>query len=40
MSQSVCDELCGNGSAGIVSMRKACFGCVALSVSLWDVMTT
>ncbi len=30
MSQSVCDELCGQGSAGIVSMRKACFGCVAL----------
>ncbi len=39
-SQSVCDELCGQGSAGIVSMRKAGFGCVVLSMSLWDVSTT
>ncbi len=34
-SQSACDELCGQGSAGM-SMSSACFGCVALSVSLWD----
>ncbi len=34
-SQSTCDELCGQGSAGM-SMSSACFGCVALSVSLWD----
>ncbi len=40
MSQSVCDELCGQGSAGIVSMSSACCGCVALSVSLWDSSTT
>ncbi len=32
-SQSACDELCGQGSAGM-SMSSACFGCVALSVSL------
>ncbi len=34
-SQSACDELCGQGSARR-SMSSACFGCVALSVSLWD----
>ncbi len=39
MSQSACDELCGRGSAGM-SMSNACFGCVALSVSLWDSSTT
>ncbi len=39
-SQSVCDELCGQGSARIVSMSSGCFGCVVLSVSLWDVSTT
>uniref|UniRef100_A0A673L6Q4 Solute carrier family 22 member 4 n=1 Tax=Sinocyclocheilus rhinocerous TaxID=307959 RepID=A0A673L6Q4_9TELE len=33
---SVCDELCGLGSASIVSMSSACCGCVVLSVSLWD----
>ncbi len=38
-SQSACDELCGQGSAGM-SMSSACFGCVALSVSLWDSSTT
>ncbi len=38
-SQSACDELCGQGSAGM-SMSRACFGCVALSVSLWDSSTT
>ncbi len=37
--QSACDELCGQGSAGM-SMSSACFGCVALSVSLWDSSTT
>ncbi len=39
-SQSVCDELCGQGSAGIVSMSNACCGCVVLSVSLWDSSST
>ncbi len=39
-SQSACDELCGQGSAWIVSMSSACCGCVVLSVSLWDVPTT
>ncbi len=38
-SQSACDELYGQGSAGM-SMSSACFGCVALSVSLWDSSTT
>ncbi len=38
-SQSACDELCGQGSAGM-SMSSACFGCAALSVSLWDSSTT
>ncbi len=38
-SQFACDELCGQGSAGM-SMSSACFGCVALSVSLWDSSTT
>ncbi len=38
-SQSACDELCGQGSAGM-SMSSACFGCVALSVCLWDSSTT
>ncbi len=38
-SQSACDELCGQGSAGM-SMSSACFGCVALSLSLWDSSTT
>ncbi len=38
-SRSACDELCGQGSAGM-SMSSACFGCVALSVSLWDSSTT
>ncbi len=38
-SQSACDELCGQGSAGM-SMSSGCFGCVALSVSLWDSSTT
>ncbi len=38
-SQSACDELCGQGSGGM-SMSSACFGCVALSVSLWDSSTT
>ncbi len=38
-SQSACDELCGQGSAGM-SMSSACFGCVALSVSLWNSSTT
>ncbi len=38
-SQSACDELCGQGSAGM-SISSACFGCVALSVSLWDSSTT
>ncbi len=38
-SQSACDELCEQGSAGM-SMSSACFGCVALSVSLWDSSTT
>ncbi len=33
------DELCGQGSAGM-SMSSACFGCVALSLSLWDSSTT
>ncbi len=35
-SQSVCDELCGQSSAGM-SMSSGCFGCMVLSVSLWDV---
>ncbi len=38
-SQSVCGELCGKGSAGM-SMSSGCFGCMVLSVSLWDVSTT
>ncbi len=38
-SQSACDELCEQGSAGM-SMSSGCFGCVALSVSLWDSSTT
>ncbi len=38
-SQSACDELCEQGSAGM-SMSSVCFGCVALSVSLWDSSTT
>ncbi len=38
MSQSACDKLCGQGSAGM-SMSSGCFGCVVLSVSLWDVST-
>ncbi len=37
--QFACDELYGQGSAGM-SMSSACFGCVALSVSLWDSSTT
>ncbi len=38
-SQSVCDELCGQGLAGM-SMSSGCFGCMVLSVSLWDVSNT
>ncbi len=34
--QSACDELCGQGSAGM-SMSSACFGFMVLSVSLWDM---
>ncbi len=39
-SQSAFDELCRQGSAGIISMSRVCCGCVVLSVSLWDVSTT
>ncbi len=35
-SQSAWDELCGKGSTGM-SMSSGCFGCMVLSVSLWDV---
>ncbi len=35
-SQSACDELCGQGSAGM-SMSSGCFGFMVLSVSLWDM---
>ncbi len=38
-SQSACDKLCWQGSAGMF-MSSACFGCVALSLSLWDSLTT
>ncbi len=38
-SQSACDELCREGSARM-SMSSGCFGCVVLSVSLWDVPAT
>ncbi len=31
------DELCGQGLAGMLSMSRACCGCMALSASLWDV---
>ncbi len=34
-----CDDLCGQGSAGM-SMSSGYFGCMVLSVSLWDVSAT
>ncbi len=40
-SWSCCNtsQLCGQGSAGM-SMSSGCFGCMVLSVSLWDVSAT
>jgi len=39
MLQSVCGELCGQGSAEILSMSRSCCSCTVLLLSLCDMST-